>query len=61
MLKNYLTITWRQLKKQKLYSVINIMGLAISFACCLLIALYIQEEVNHDQFHPNVENRVGVV
>ena len=62
MLKNYLTITWRQLKKQKLYSIINIMGLAISFACCLLIALYIQEEVNHDQFHPNVENiyRVAV-
>jgi len=56
MLKNYFKIAWRQLKKQRLYSVINIMGLAMSIACCLLIALYIKDELNYDQHHSNVAN-----
>ena len=56
MLKNNLKIAFRQLKKQKFYSAVNIMGLAIGVTCCLLIALYVQDELSFDKYHPNVEN-----
>ena len=56
MFRNHFKIAFRQLKKQKFYNVINILGLALSVACCVLITLYIQDEWNHDNFHPNVEN-----
>ena len=61
MLRNNLKIAFRQLKKQKFYSAVNIMGLAIGVTCCLLIALYVQDELSYDKYHPNVENiyRVG--
>jgi len=56
MLKNHLKIAFRQLKKQKFYSAVNILGLAIGVACCLLIALFIQDELSYDQQHPNVQD-----
>ena len=56
MLKNYLKIAIRQLKKQKFYSAVNIFGLAIGVACCLLIALFINDELSYDQQHPNVQD-----
>lgn len=51
MLKNYFKVAFRNLTKHKLYSVINIVGLAVGIACCLLIALYVQNEWSFDQFH----------
>ncbi|MGH7598880.1 MAG: ABC transporter permease [bacterium] len=51
MLKNYLKITLRNLRKHKVYSFINILGLAIGITCCLLILLYVQDELNYDRFH----------
>jgi putative ABC transport system permease protein len=51
MLKNYLKIALRNLIKNKGYSFINIMGLAIGIACCLLILLFIQDELSYDRFH----------
>ncbi len=53
MLKNYLKIAFRNLAKDRIYSLINIVGLAVGMACCLFILLYIQDEVSYDRFHRN--------
>jgi putative ABC transport system permease protein len=53
MIKNYTKITFRNLKKHKFYSFINITGLAIGIACCLMIFLWIQNELGYDRFHKN--------
>lgn len=51
MLKNYLTIALRNLTRHLGYSLINIIGLSIGMACCILIGLYIQDEFKVDRFH----------
>lgn len=51
MIKNYFKITLRHLLKNKGYSFINISGLAIGMACCLLITLWILDELSVDRFH----------
>lgn len=51
MVKNYLKIAFRNILKQKFYSVINILGLTIGIATCLFILMYIQDELNFDKFH----------
>ena len=53
MLKNYLKIAFRNLVKHKVYSAINIVGLAIGMACSLLIILWVQDEKGVDAFHAN--------
>ena len=55
MLKNYLKITLRNLKRHKIYSFINITGLAIGFACFMLICLFIRYEFSYDRQHPNAD------
>ena len=62
MFKSYLTIFIRILMRQKVYSFINIFGLAIGFAASLLIALYINDELSYDKFHNDADRiyRVGV-
>jgi putative ABC transport system permease protein len=56
MLLNYLKITIRNVVRNKTYSFINIAGLAIGIACCILILLFINDELNYDKFHKNYEN-----
>lgn len=51
MIKNYFKIALRNLKKNKLYTAINIFGLSIGLAACLLISLYIHSELTYDSFH----------
>jgi len=51
MLYNYLKIAFRNLAKQKFYSGINILGLTLGIACCLLIFLFVQHELSYDTFH----------
>jgi|GEM_PF-1749371 len=51
MIKNYLKIAWRNLKKNKLYSLINITGLATGMAVCVVIMLFVSYEGSFDQFH----------
>ncbi len=51
MFKNYLLIAFRNLKRNRLYSIINLSGLAIGIAGCMLIALYVQDELSYDRFH----------
>ncbi|HVS91616.1 MAG TPA: ABC transporter permease [Mucilaginibacter sp.] len=53
MLKNYLKIAWRNLVRQRLYSLINISGLAVGLAVCMLIMLYVAHEHSYDRFHKN--------
>ncbi len=55
MLKNYLKIAVRNLLKHRAYSLINIMGLAIGMACCVLIVLYVRDELGYDDFYENGE------
>lgn len=64
MLKNYLIIGWRSLVKQKMYSAIKIGGFALGIAACLLITLFIQDELSFDQQYASghaVYRVVGVV
>ena len=56
MFKNYIKITLRNLAKQKIYSAINILGLAIGLAGAILIFLFVQNELSYDRFHENTEN-----
>lgn len=51
MIKNYLKIAWRNLVKNKTFSIINITGLAIGLSCFLLIALYVLDELSYDRFN----------
>lgn len=61
MFKNYLKITIRNFLKYKIYSFINISGLAIGMACCLLIMLWVQDELSFDKFHANAGSIYRVV
>jgi len=51
MIKNYLKIAFRNIYRNKIYSFINIFGLAIGMACSILILLWVQEELRYDDFH----------
>jgi ABC-type antimicrobial peptide transport system permease subunit len=53
MLKNYIKITWRNIRNHKIYSFINIVGLAVGMGCCILILLWIQDELSFEKFHEN--------
>ena len=53
MIKNYFKIAWRNITRQKSYSGINIIGLAIGIAACLLILQYVSFELSYENFHTN--------
>ncbi len=55
MFKNYLKIAARNLLKHKVYSLINVLGLAIGMACCILILLYVQHELSYDRHHEKAD------
>jgi putative ABC transport system permease protein len=55
MLRTYFKIAWRSLSRNKLYSLINIGGLTIGLACCILIGLYLSNELSYDRFHQNAD------
>ncbi|WP_268035327.1 ABC transporter permease [Algoriphagus sp. PAP.12] len=67
MLKTYIKIAWRNLKKNKLVSLINILGLSLGLATCLVISLYVIEEFSYDRFYEdsdrifrvNLEAKIG--
>lgn len=56
MLKNFFTLAIRNLLKRKLYSFINIFGLAIGVAVCLVILKYVEFELSYDRYHTNADN-----
>lgn len=51
MFRNYFKITWRNIIRHKGFSFINISGLAVGMACCILIMMYVAEELSYDNFH----------
>ena len=53
MIKNYLKVAWRNIVRNKFFSTINILGLALGMACSLLILLWVQNELDMDAFHKN--------
>jgi len=55
MILNYIKIAWRNLIKQKLYSLINISGLAVGLAVCMMIMMYVAHEMSYDRFHKNAD------
>ena len=55
MLRNYLKIAWRNLVKNKIFSFINIFGLSVGLTCCMLITLYIYNELSYDKYHRNID------
>jgi putative ABC transport system permease protein len=61
MLKNYLAIAFRQLRRQRMYAAVKIGGFALSIAACLLIALYIQNELSYDRTYPDAGRIFRVV
>src|SRR3989339_169052 len=53
MIKNYLKIALRNLTNQKFYSLINIVGLSIGISACILVGLYIKNDLSYDRYHKN--------
>lgn len=51
MYKNYLKVSFRVFNRERMYSMINVSGLALGFTCCLLIFLFIWDELSYDKFH----------
>ena len=56
MLRNYLLVAFRNIKKNKLYSFINIFGLTIGLSVCILIGMYVTDELSYDTMHYDVED-----
>jgi putative ABC transport system permease protein len=56
MIRNYFKTAVRNLWRNKAFSVINIVGLSVGLACCMLIFLYAMDEVSYDRFHVNAPN-----
>lgn len=55
MIKNYLKIAWRNLLKHKTFSAINILGLSIGIAACIIIFIYVHFELTYDQYNRNAD------
>ncbi|AYQ34856.1 FtsX-like permease family protein [Runella sp. SP2] len=61
MIRNYFKIAWRNLLKNKVSSLINIIGLALGLACFMAIGLFIYDEINFDRFHTKGKDIFRVV
>ena len=55
MLKNYFLVAFRSLLKDKFYSSINVLGLALGITCCLLIMIYVSDELSYDRMHSKAD------
>ncbi|MBK7425582.1 MAG: ABC transporter permease [Saprospiraceae bacterium] len=60
MFSNLLLISWRIFKKDRIFSLIHIIGLALGIVCCLFIYLYVRDELQYDRFNENYE-RIGYI
>jgi len=56
MIRNYLLSLYRNISRNKFYSVLNIVGLSIGLAAAILILLYVQDELSYDKYHEQHEN-----
>ena len=55
MIQNYLKTALRNLSKRKVYSILNIFGLAVGMDACLIIGLFVLEELSYDRFHEHAD------
>lgn len=55
MLRNYFTITFRNIIKYKIFSFINIFGLSLAISCSIIVILFVKNEITFDKFHSNAE------
>lgn len=62
MIRNYLTIAWRNFQRQKMFVLLNSFGLALGLASAILIFLYVNDELQYDSMHPRSKDtyRVGI-
>ena len=60
MLTNFIKIAWRNLIRNKAFSAINIIGLALGLATCMLISLFVLDELSYDRFHEKADRIVRV-
>src|SRR3569833_1412162 len=62
MIRNYIKTAWRNLAKNKVFSFINVFGLAIGLACCMFIASYLYSELSYDTYPANYKQlyRIGL-
>ncbi len=56
MIKNYFKIAWRNLNRNKFISFVNLFGLTVGICCCLLIGIYILNELSYDRYNKNADN-----
>ena len=61
MFKNYLLISWRNIRKNKVYTLINLAGFAVGIASCFIILIHIRYELSFDRFHENADRIYRVV
>ena len=61
MIKNYLVVAIRNLMRKKLYTFINVFGLGLGLACCILMALFVKHEWSRDRFHENHDQTFRLV
>jgi putative ABC transport system permease protein len=61
MFKNYLIVAWRNLKRNKAYSALNVLGLAAGLAVFILIMLFVRTELGYDRYHANGRNIYRIV
>ena len=61
MFTNYLKVTLRNIMKHKGHALINIAGLAIALTCCILIMLWVQDELSYDRYHENTKDVYRII
>jgi putative ABC transport system permease protein len=61
MFRNYLKTAWRNIRKNKLFSFINVLGLSLGIATCFVIMLYVQSELSYDKFNKHASNIARVI
>lgn len=61
MLRNYFTVAFRNIRKDKFYSFINVFGLVLGIASCIFIAIYIHDELSYDRFHSKADRIYRVI
>ncbi|GAB5526413.1 MAG: ABC transporter permease [Roseivirga sp.] len=61
MFRNHIKVGWRNIVRYKGYSTINIMGLALGLACCMILFRYVKDELSYDRFHDNAGDIYRIV
>ncbi|MEP7107179.1 MAG: ABC transporter permease [Ferruginibacter sp.] len=61
MIKNYFIISWRNLRRNKSYALINILGLSLGIACCILIFVLVNHHLSFDEFHKNKDRVYRII